>query len=105
MFKRGSTPTYNFKLKDEYTESVDLTLANHVYVTFEQGKVELRKQDTDLGITSTTITLHLTQKETLSFKKGSLDIEINVTYDDGGRAISQTYKDEVLQSVEDRVLE
>ena len=105
MFKRGSTPTYVLKLKDEYAEKVDLTLANHVYVTFEQGKYELRKQDGDLEVTSNTITLHLTQAETLSFKKGTVSIEINVTYDEGGRAISETYSDSVLESVEDRELE
>lgn len=105
MWKRGSTPTYVIRLKEEYREEVDLTLANHVYVTFEQGKNELRKSDTQLELTADTITLSLTQEETLSFKKGTIGIEVNVTYDNGGRAISQTYDDEVIESIEDRVLE
>lgn len=104
-FKRGSTPTYLLKLKEEYIEHVDLTMANHVYVTLEQGKHELRKSDSQLELTSDTITVSYTQEETLSFKKGAINLEVNVTYDEGGRAISETYVDEVIESVEDRVLE
>ena len=104
-FKRGSTPTYILTLAESYRSEVDLTQANHVYVTFEQGKNELRKADEQLEITADTITLKLIQSETLLFKKGTINIEVNVTYDNHDRAISQTYEDEVIESVEDRELE
>lgn len=105
MFKRGSTPTYVFRLAERFRSEINLLSANHVYVTFEQGKNELQKKDNQLELTADTITLSLTQTETLSFKKGTLSIEINITFNDGGRAISQTCEDMVVESVEDRELE
>jgi len=79
---RGVTPTFTLTF-----EGIDLTQAIHVYVTF-RGGATITKSDDDLTITATTISVYLTQAETLSLAKGTVSIQANWTYGDGSRAAS-----------------
>lgn len=85
-FARGATPTITFELDDEPLEDeLDLTIADHIYITFYSKNGTLTKQpDTD-GVTEKTITVSLSQRETLSFPEGNVQMQINWTYDGGER--------------------
>lgn len=75
MYK-GTTPTFIFTLP----ETVDLSMASNVYVTFAKsdgGVVE--KTGDDLVIDSNRVSVFLTQKETLTFTS-KVKIQINWTY-------------------------
>ena len=81
---RGVTPTLEFTFDDE---NLDLTSANHVYVTFRGGK-SFTKSDEDLTIEAKKISVYLNQSETLSFMAGPVEIQANWTYPNGRRAAS-----------------
>lgn len=92
----GVTPTFTLTFDDD---NLDLTAADHVYVTFECGLVELTKADLDLTIAAKQIDVSLTQAETLSFMPASyipnpplVEIQANWTYSNGDRAASDIVK-------------
>lgn len=94
MYK-GITPTLTLTLP----EDIDLTDANHVYVTLRENDspeilpngrllvkpnpVKYTKTGEELTVDKNVITLELTQEETLSIRPGRLDIQVNWTYLDG----------------------
>lgn len=57
---RGVTPTFTLT----FTDNIDLTQAEHVYVTFVGGKA-ITKSDDDLTVAERQIDVYLTQEETL----------------------------------------
>ena len=79
---RGTTPTFILTLPVD----VDLTTANNVYATFQQGLTKLTKTGDALTIEGNIVNVFLSQKETLSFYGGSVEIQLNWTYADGKRA-------------------
>lgn len=82
---KGTTPTFTLTFED-----IDLTSAAHVYVTFKgSGGSLITKADDDLAITATTISIYLSQTETLALSKGAVAIQANWTYGDGSRAASE----------------
>lgn len=103
MYK-GTTPTFTLTLPQE----VDLTTAQNVYVTFEKGKKELRKTGNDLVVTAHQVEVYLSQEETLSFPSGDVALQLNWTYQDGGkikRAASNIVSVSMKTNLEDRVLD
>ena len=76
---RGTTPTHIF------TTDVDLSDAEAIYVTYAQGSKKIEKQKDDLTFTDTGFELELTQEETLDFKAGRIDVEVQIRakYADG----------------------
>lgn len=78
---RGTTPTYTFTLP----ESINLTDATDVYVTFSKPDetVILTKTGNDVSITEHTAEVYLTQEETLSFPIGQIVIQLNWIYTEG----------------------
>lgn len=102
---RGTTPTYSFIMP----EGVDLTLAQNVYVTFANVKdrVIFTKTGADLEVTASQVDVYLTQEETLSFPQGDVRVQLNWTYDQGGRtkrACSQKMTISTERNLIDRVL-
>lgn len=79
---RGTTPTYTLTLP----ETVDLTMASEVHVSFSDNNKEiLRKTGNDLEITAHSVSVYLTQEETLSFPNGNVQIQLNWIYTDRGK--------------------
>ena len=80
---RGTTPTYTFILPD----TVDLSLATKIYVTFAQiDETEIMtKTDADLVVSENTVEVYLTQEETLSFPNGQIKVQINWLYEEQGK--------------------
>lgn len=79
---RGTTPTFTFKIKNQ---DIDLTQAEHVYVTFAQGIKLIEKSGEDLDIAARQVEVWLTQEESMSLLEGqSAEVQINWTYIDIG---------------------
>ena len=102
MVVRGTTPTYRLVLNDN---TVDLTLANNVYVTFTGLYHSITKTGEDLDVSATEVDVYLNQAETLEFTEGEIKIQINWTYEDGKRASTVIKKETVGENLESRVLE
>lgn len=107
MYK-GITPTIVLSLP----ESSAVLNASHVYVTIADKCKSITKQDDELAIEADTeheaitISVFLTQAETLAFHKGSVMIQVNWTYMESGtskRACSTigklTFADNLLNGV------
>lgn len=83
---RGTTPTFQLQITDE---TVDLTQATNVYATFKQESNTITKTGEDIEVTANQVDVYFTQKETLSFKAGTMIYcQLNWTYEDGSRACS-----------------
>ena len=82
---RGTTPTFVLTISDN---TIDLTEALNVYVTFKQNSTVINKKGEDIVVTAHQVDVYLSQKETLKFVEGSLEIQLNWTYMDGRRACS-----------------
>lgn len=72
---RGTTPTYTFTLP----ECVDMTQATDVFVTFSRTDMSLifTKTGEDLGVTEHSVSVYLTQEETLSFPNAKVAVQLN----------------------------
>lgn len=103
MYK-GITPTFTLTLP----EGIDLGYAQHVYVTLgRKGKAILQKSDDDLAIEANTIEVYLDQAETLSLPEGTVQIQVNWTYQEAGktkRACSEIATTYWKHNLEDEVL-
>lgn len=77
MYK-GITPTFTLTLP----ESVDLSTAANVYVSFASKvcDVSLQKSGDELTVERNVVSVFLTQEETLSFPRGETAVQINWTY-------------------------
>ena len=70
---QGTTPTITLTL-----DALDLTSLKSVYVTFCQSGKKLTKQSGDDGvdINKHTVSVSLSQKETLSFTPGTVEVQL-----------------------------
>ena len=68
-----TTPVFTLTFTEE---TLDLTQADSVYVTFVSANLKLTKTGTYLTVGEKTITVHLTQAETGQMKTG-VDIQAN----------------------------
>lgn len=82
---RGTTPTNTFNV------NVDLTGCEVLYVTYKQaGRTIIEKAMSDCTVTETSVTVKLTQAETLRFRSddGPVSIQIRAGWDNGERVAS-----------------
>lgn len=82
---RGTTPTFVLKLKnkDGTPSTINLNEASNVYFTIAQGGKSITKTQEDLVIDGNTVSVYLTQKESLSLKeKVMTELQLNWTYED-----------------------
>ena len=76
---RGTTPTIECTL----STNIDLTACDLIRVIIGQGgRARLIKEDGDITIHDKTISVKLSQKETLSFYSGSADIQVRIKSSD-----------------------
>ena len=74
----GTTPTFILSIPED--SGSDLTKANQIYFTIRQGSIIYTKTGEDITIVDkNTITVSLTQEETLSFKY-LVDAEIQLNW-------------------------
>lgn len=79
---RGTTPTFSLTVP----ETVDLTAAANIYVTFAtmDNQNIVTKTGDDLEVTEHQVDVFLSQEETLLFAVGKIKLQINWTYNDAG---------------------
>lgn len=103
---RGTTPTYIFKPRDQ---SLDLTLASKMYVTFSNLNDEeiFTKTGTDLSVEQHQVSVYLSQEETLGLPK-KVKVQLNWLYTEGPRtkrASSNIFRIDTERNLLDEVLE
>ena len=101
MVAKGTTPTFTLTFSEA---TLDLTQAEHVFVTF-RGSKTVEKSDTDLTITEKSVEVYLTQQETLALSKGNVQIQVNWTYSDGKRSASDIVNYSFSENLVERVIE
>lgn len=68
---RGTTPTNVFNV------DIDLTTATEMYISYEQNKqVIVEKELSDCTVTAESVSVTLTQAETLLFQPGKVFVQI-----------------------------
>lgn len=99
---RGTTPTFVLTID----ETVDLTEASNVYVSFENDNVELVKKSGDSGVVveAHQVSVYLTQEETLKFRK-SMEVQLNWTYANGSRGCTKIVNVPVGKNLIEEVLQ
>ena len=76
--RRGTTPTLTFTLP------IDASKISCLFVTFcQRGKIILEKNIDDCELDKEILKVTLSQKETLSFEVGRIDIQIKLKTEDG----------------------
>lgn len=77
-----TTPTFTLTLPAE----TDLGLASDVYVTFaKDGKEIATKSGSDLVVNTNVVQVYFSQEETKTFPLGVIGVQLNWTYQDGGK--------------------
>lgn len=84
--RQGTTPTIQITIND-----IDLNEMQNIYVVFEQNGYILKKESSDLEIEENTISVSLSQEETLNFKEGTCNIQLRMITK-GGVAIASPIK-------------
>ena len=97
---RGTTPTFQLT----FPETVDLTTAANVYVTFTCGSNVVTKTGDDLDVEAHSVSVYLTQAETFLFDVGKIKIQANWTDDYGGRVASEVVTYLVSEQLLNRVV-
>ena len=96
----ATTPTIVLSFEDS---DIDLTSADHVYVSLKNGRNGIVKKDNQLTIQAKQITFTLQQNESLQLGEGIVRVQVNWTYDDGLRASSDistfVLSEQLLQGV------
>lgn len=81
--RRGTTPEITYE-SSYNADSFDI-----LWLTLKQGDIEITKEKADVTINGKEITFKLTQEETLSFKVGSVSMQLR------GRTGDDAVADEV----------
>lgn len=97
--RRGSTP------KNTFDVDIDLTGAT-VIVSYEQnGNIVLEKTGDDLTVTQDSITLSLSQEDTLKFRTGEVYIQIRYVFPEGSADASDIIRTTFERIIHDGVIE
>lgn len=98
--RRGSTPTHIFNI------SLDTNLISKVRILYAQNdRVVLRKEDADCTREGQKIIVKLTQRETLLFKQGKVEVQLRVITPSGDSIPSKVYTVNVQRLLENEVFE
>ena len=82
---QATTPTFVLTPKHNGT-AVDLTGIENMYFSLKQGGYSLKKTGAALSIDGSTVSVYLTQAETVPIREGQCEIQLNWTYPNGARA-------------------
>ena len=92
---QATTPTFILTLP----ETVDLSQADNVYFTIQQANVTITKTGEDLSVDGQTVSVYMTQDETLQFVPSTARLQLNWTYANGARACSNIVSIDVGQNL------
>lgn len=83
---RYTTPVFTLTFTEQ---SLDLTQAAEVFVTFKQACKVITITGENLEVTEKTISVSFSQEETAQFFEGDVEIQANWVMVDGNRAASE----------------
>lgn len=98
---RGTTPTFQLLID----ESVDLTQTDHVYATFKQDCFMLTKTGEDIEVSEHQVDVYFSQEESLKFRKGAMDVQLNWTFQNGKRACTNIVSVKIGENLINGVLQ
>ena len=81
---QATTPTFILTLPN----TVDLAAIENMYFSLQQNGTVIKKTGDDLVIDGQTVSVYLSQAETLQILSGTASIQLNWTYSNGERACS-----------------
>ena len=93
---KGTTPTIVFKFT-----GFDPTEAEKVIVSFSNG---LEITEADMDFTSTSISVWLSQEQTLAMMQGSTTVQVNFLFQDGQRVATQPERIEWAKNLHNEVM-
>ena len=93
---KGTTPTIIFTFKN-----FDPTEAEKVIVSFSNG---LEITEADMDFTSTSISVWLSQEQTLAMMQGSTTVQVNFLFEDGQRVATQPERIEWTKNLHNEVM-
>ena len=94
--RRGTTPTLTFTLP------VDSSIIERLFITFSQKRgIMLEKNIDDCEFIDGALQVTLSQKETLSFNVGAIDIQIRLKTNDGSAMASNIVVAEIRDCLKD----
>lgn len=92
---QATTPTFVLTLPND----VDPSDFANIYFTLRQKNVLIEKTGTDLTIDGQTVSVYLSQAETLKLISGSAQIQLNWTYPNSARACSNIVSVQVTENL------
>lgn len=96
---RGTTPTNIFNV------DVNLTNADVIWITYaQQNKVVIEKNKDDITATAKTLTVELSQEDTLKLTEREVDIQIRARFPDGTALASNIIKTTANKILKDGVI-
>lgn len=97
---RGTTPTHIFDT------DISLVAADEIYITYVQGNTRLEKTNADTEVTDDTVTVELTQEETLMFAANDYKaaVQIRAKFPDGTAVASNIMNMRVAPILKDGVI-
>ena len=98
---QATTPTFILTLPD----TVDLSQAANIYFSLRQKNVLIEKTGDDLTVDGQTVSVYLSQAETLQLVSGAAQIQLNWTYANGARACSNIVSVQVTENLLKEVVE
>ena len=98
---QATTPTFVLTLPND----VDPSDFANIYFTLRQKNVLIEKTGTDLTIDGQTVSVYLSQAETLQLVPGAAQIQLNWTYANGSRACSNIASVQVTENLLKEVVE
>ena len=98
--RRGTTPTFKIKI-----DGIRIDELKSIYVTFKQYNTEITKRKEDVEIEENTISVKMSQEETLSFTNGRVNVQIRGLTDMGIAIGSNIYSVQVEDILKDGVIE
>ena len=98
---QATTPTFILTLPD----TVDLSQAANIYFSLRQKNVLIEKAGDDLTVDGQTVSVYLSQAETLQLVSGAAQIQLNWTYANGSRACSNIVSVQVTENLLKEVVE
>lgn len=104
-----TTPDFVFHIKDK---NVDLTTANHIYLTLQQGNYICTKTEDSLTVDKDSVSVWFDQDEISRFKSegNKVEVQLNWTYENAGstqirRAATRIKSFQVTRNLLKKVIE
>ena len=98
---QATTPTFVLTLPN----TVDLSLARNIYFTLRQRATVIEKTGADLTVDGQTVSVYLSQVETLALNAGQARLQLNWTYQGGERACTNIASVAVTENLLKKVVE